>query len=501
LLGFALASFATVLAGMTLFAVSAAATDKYQYNVQIRPGGGTGAPNGRVLVNGLNGGLSHTVRVLRLGVQQYIQTGPSGTQSDVAAALVTGGDQVEVQQPTGVVLETYTIPEVSLAGTPGSPVVTGKAPDGSVVNARYRPTCYSEDPDVFPATPAGGAFSATYPRPMAAGGELNLTVYPGKGDQISFADHVPGETICMYGSEFFYPNMIGETPSPKPYQFNASEFRKSVATGARLVLRRAGAIVDEVTDPATASSLSLESAVRPTAGDVLEVYRPAAAPSPSAIYTIPSMTSIYDASNNLLAIDAPAALRLGASVGTVYSMGSTYRATLNTGSGRTIFDFGSPQGTQPPFGLASADFFQSSWVSPDTLRRFSVTATPGDLNPPALQLKLASKFKSKSSIKVTASSNELVSAKLTLTLPAKLKTPKSKKSKKAKAPRLIARKSVTLPAGATKVKLNLTKAGKKLFKSLRGKRYPTQTATVTLTATDSAGNVATTVKKTKLVIQ
>lgn len=496
-----LALVAAISAAMTLQVSSAAATDNYQYNVQIRPVGDSGTPNGRVIVNGLNAGLSHTVRVLRLGVQQYIQTGPSGTQSDVAAPLVTGGDQVEVQQPTGTVLETYTIPEVSLAGTPGSPVVTGKAPDGAVVNARYRPTCYSEDPDVFPATPAGGVFSATYPRPMAAGGVLDLTVYPGKGDQITYADHVPGETICMYGSEFFYPPQIGETPDPTPYQLNASEFRKTVATGARLVLRRAGAIADEVTDPATASSLSLETSVRPTAGDVLEVYRPAAAPTPSATYTIPSLSSVYDTTNNLLAIDAPAAHRLGASVGSLYSMGSNYRATLNTGSGRTIFDFASGQGTQPPFGLASADYFQSSWVSPDTLRRFAVSATPGDLNPPALQLKLASKFKSNKSIKASLTSNEAVSAKIALTLPAKLKTPKSKKFKKAKSPRLVASRTVSLPAGTTKVTLKLTKTGKKLFKSLRGKRYPTQTATVTVTATDSSGNASSTVKKTKLAIR
>jgi hypothetical protein len=492
---------------MTLMAGSAGATDKYQYNVQIRPAGDTGTPSGRVIVSGLLTSQSHTVRVLRASVQQYIDTAPAGTISDIAALTVTSGDQIEVQQPTGTVLETYTVPEVSLAGTPGSPVVTGKAPDGAIVNARYTPSCYADDGDVFAPTPSGGSFSATYPRPLLAGGTLSATVYPGKGDQISYADHVPGETICIQASAFFYPDAIGDSPDPTPYTASAGEFRKTVATGARVVLRRGGVLLDEASDPTTASSLSLETAFEPTAGDVIEVYRPAGAVAPSATFTIPQLKSIYDASNNLLAIDAPASSRLGASVGSIYGPGgSNVRAVLGAAAGRTIFNFGIAQGAQPVVGLASMDAFQSTWTSPETLRRFSVIARPGDLSPPALQLKLAAKFKSKSSIKVAVTSSEAVSAKLSLTLPATLKKPKSKKSKKSKAskpksPTLVASSAAALPAGTTKVKLKLTKAGKKLFKKFRGKHYPSQKATVTVVATDASGNVSTSVKTTKLVIQ
>jgi hypothetical protein len=495
---------------MTILAGSAAATDKFQYNVQIRPIGDIGTPNGRVIVQGLLNGQSHTVRVLRASVQQYTQTAPGGTIADVPALTVAGGDQIEVQQPTGSVVETYTVPDVSLSGTPGSPVVSGRAPDGTSVNVRYTPSCYADDGDVFAPTPSGGAFSATYPRPLLDGGILSVTVYPGKGDQISYASHVPGETICIFANAFFYPDQIGQTPSATPYHVNASELRKTVATGARLVLRRADVIMDEASDPSTASSVSLDTAIEPSAGDVVEVYRPAGATTPSATFPIPSVKSIYDPSNDLLAIDAPAASVLGASVGTIYGPGgSDYRATRATALGRTIFNFALSQGTQPPVGLASMDAFQSTWVAPDTLRRFSVISRPGDLNPPALQLKLASKFKSKSSIKVAVTANEAVSAKLSLTLPATLKKPKSKKAKKSKAtkpkkpkpPTLVASRAVVLPAGTTKVKLTLTKAGKKLFKKFHGKHYPSQKATVTVVATDAGGNVSTTVKTTKLVIQ
>jgi hypothetical protein len=82
-----------------------------------------------------------------------------------------------------------------------------------------------------------------------------------------------------------------------------------------------------------------------------------------------------------------------------------------------------------------------------------------------------------------------------MTLPAKLR---GVKSSKAKSPTIVASAKLSLKAGTTKLKLKITKAGKKLLKRIRKQRLPIQTATVTVTATDTAGNSATTTKTTKL---
>jgi hypothetical protein len=231
---------------------------------------------------------------------------------------------------------------------------------------------------------------------------------------------------------------------------------------------------------------------------VVELYRPHTAPAPTATFTVPDVKSIYDPSNSLVAVDAPPALALSANVESFYSKESNTRAAMNTPNGRTVFNFGLPFGYDPATDLKGAWVISTTWESPDGRNAYYVGTAPGDLTAPVLGLKIASKFKlSKlgSSIPASVTSSEAASAQLTLTLPAKLKTSAKAKTKK---PTVIATAKATLKAGTVKVKVKLTRSGKKLLKRIRAKKLPTQTATLTITATDPSGNSATKVKTTKL---
>jgi hypothetical protein len=261
------------------------------------------------------------------------------------------------------------------------------------------------------------------------------------------------------------------------------------------VLRRGATILVDNSNPATTSSLEFEIGQRPQPGDVIDVYRPHTAPTPSKSLTIPSASAVFDPSNSLVAVTAPAALVIRASAGTFFSKFSNSRTAMNTPSGQTRFDFAASDGIDPAYMLTFANYLTAGWTSPDGLNEYYFPVAPGDLTAPSLKIKLASKLKSsklKSSIPVTVTSSEVASAKLTLTLPAKLKTAK------AKSPRVIATGKVTLKAGSKKFKVKLTKSGKKLLKRLRASKAVSQTATLTVVATDASGNVATSVKKTKL---
>jgi hypothetical protein len=85
---------------------------------------------------------------------------------------------------------------------------------------------------------------------------------------------------------------------------------------------------------------------------------------------------------------------------------------------------------------------------------------------------------------------------LKLTLPGTLKTSASKS--KPKSPRVVATANVAIAAGVTKVKVKLTKSGKKLIAKMRKNHYPANKATLTLVATDFSGNASTATKSTKL---
>jgi hypothetical protein len=476
--------------------------DKYQYDVSIQPAAFTGSASGRIKVKSLDTSKTTTVRVIRGGVQQLIVSAISGGDSfEFGFATLTSGDQIEVQQPSGTVQETFTVPTASISGTAGSAAVTGNAPDGATAFVTQNDICFGWETESYPVTPVGNAFSHTYPRALLPGSELHLDVLPGKGDRVRYNDRLAGETPCITVAASAYAPVQGESPDPTPYSFQSFGFHPSVGTGARIVLRRGAAALADFSDAGTVASIGTQTAERPQAGDVIEVYRPNTAPTPSATFTIPAVKGTYDPGNSLVAVDAPAASFLIASGGTFYAQYSNQRGAVGTANGRTILDFAQPQSYYSAADLSTVDYLDVDWYSPDRSRRFTTNAVPADLTPPILKLKLALKFKVAklvSSVPVSVTSSEAANAKLQLTLPAKLKTSGAKKAKK---PTVVASATFSLKAGTKKLKLKLTKSGKRLLKKLRTQHLPAQTATLTVTATDAAGNAATKVKTTKLVSQ
>lgn len=494
-----LAAAATTTVCVLAFAAQAGAADKYRYELEIRPANGPASGQGYVSVYGLNKPQTATVRVLRAAVQQYTGSIAADAQNyiQISTPNLAPGDQIEVQQPTGSVQETFTVPDISITGTPGSQVVSGTVPAGSVAYAEYRPLCdeTGNRDDLVDANVQGGAFAAAFPTPVEAGQRLAVNAYPGKGDVIKYSAQLAGETPCFYASAFDDPVGLGSVPSANPYFLYVDDLNPSVAPTSRIVLRRAGTpLVDY--SAAGASSISKSTDVKPLPGDVVELYRPQAAGSPSATFTIPGMSAKYDASNQLAAVDAPAASSIDASVGSLYAMWGNRRGALNTAAGRSVFNFGVSQGFEPAVNLAFVDWMSVTWSSMPLHGVYEFNAVPGDLAAPVVGVKLAKSLKLAkiaASVSLTISLNEAASTSIKLTLPAKLK------SAAAKKPQTLASAKASFAAGSNKLKLKLSKSGKKLIKKLRRGRYGTQKATLTIVATDSSGNVTTTVKTTKLV--
>ncbi|MGK2877986.1 MAG: hypothetical protein ACSLFF_05365 [Solirubrobacterales bacterium] len=439
------------------------------------------------------------IRITAGGVPQAPLNFIAGSTSiTVAPYTFTPGDTIKIEQPAGTPLETFTIPNVSLAGAVGSASLTGHAPDGTVTIASFNDTCYGFADDDFTVQPQGGAFAVAFPKPLVAGSIYSVLSYPGKGDTVRYEDRIPGETPCIGVSAGSFPTPLGEAPDPTPYMLLATNLRQTVTTGARIVLRRGGAIVADHSNAATTSSIFASTAVQALPGDVFELYRPHTAGAPSTTFTVPDVRAVYDPGNSLVAIDGPAASYVQTSAGLSYAMFSSERFALNTQPGRTLLDFASGQSFEKPFNLAQADFILTSWHSQDATRTFRINAARGDLTAPTVSVKLARKFKLGklgSSISANVTSSEAVTAKLTLTLPGRLKT----SAAKPKAPRVVATAKVTLAAGVTKVKIKFTRSGKKLIKKMRKKKYPTNKATLTVAATDFSGNAATATRSTKLV--
>jgi hypothetical protein len=493
------------LAGLLALPGGASALDKYQYGVVLLPASGTDSGTAASVVEITHLDIAKTVRIrfLRAGSPlPYTTDLPAGNaQATASTPLIASGDVIEVQQPTGTVQETFTIPDVSLSGAAGSANLTGHAPDGAFTFASFEPTCFARstlDKDI-PVSPKGGAFSVTYPKAMGAGQELTLTAFPGKGDSVLFRDRVPGETPCLEAYAIDYPKDPGSPPDPTPYGIRADNMRATIGPNARILLRRAGAIVADYSGALQSGGLYTEMAAKPQAGDVIEVYRPQGAPAPSATFTLPAVSAVYDPSNSLVAVDAPPANLLSVIAAKRFQMFGMRRSVIDGPAGRNVFNFAIPEGGRPALDLSNIDYILADWSSNDLRGRFEISVGRGDLAAPVIGVKLASKFKLAklgSSIPVTVTTNEPVAASLALTLPAKLKTSKSKKAKK---PTIIASAKVSLVAGKKKVKLKLTKAGKKLIKRIRSQHLPSQKATLTVIAKDPSGNSATKLKTTKLV--
>lgn len=465
--------------------------------MKIRPALYSLTPSGSVQIGRIDTTKTYTVRMTIGGaVQPAVNGGPGDVARFISVPTMGPGDTITMEQPTGTTIETFTVPNVSMAASAGSPTLTGNAPDGGISYAYYDSTCGSPTNDIFPVGPQGGAFAVTYPQPMQPGDLISLTHFPGLGDKVTFESRVPGETPCLDADAYQYPTFPGDTPDAEPFTIRADGLRPSVAPGSRLVLKRGASIIVDHTDAAASSSIHKNTGVQPLPGDTLELYRPHTAGAPSAVFTIPAIRSTYDTSNSLAAVDAPAASMIRFRVSSQLSMWQNSRGVVNAPAGRTIFNFALSDGLDPAISIANREIYITDWFSADARNEYTFGASPGDLASPALRLKLASKFKLakiRTSLSASLTSSELATASIKLTIPAKLKTAASSK------PKTLASTKIAVGAGTTKFKLRMTKSAKKLLKKLKNRKYAAQKATVTVTATDPSGNSATTIKTTKLV--
>ncbi len=479
-------SFAAVLAFVAfalLGPADAAAEAKYTYKVRVD----------YAEVSRLDFTKLTTVRLMHGAAQIARQNLGSGYDRITASGSMVPGDVVEVYQgaapfadPPGVApTETFTIPPMSVGGTPGSSVAVGTAEDGAAVRVRRIRAC-SEDSDSVDGARTPGAFNATFAGPIEVGDLLVAKVTQPDGDSVWIQSRVPGDAFCFYvdaGSRSY------DYYEQFPYRVAANALDTGVVATTKVLLRRGGAVVAEKDD----YQLPLTPAQKPLPGDVIEVYRPKDAASPAKTVTIPPLAGIFDAGSDRAAVNAPASSMVAAEIcRAVDCASSSWRSARNTAAGRTIFDFTQDWGWSDKIDVRSDDQALGWWYSPDEHINVSFDLVPGDLTPPAGRLTVAKRLNLRRKIRLRLRSDEAGVADVALTVP---KLPRAA----AKGPVKLATAKATIKNGANTISLKLTRSGRKAFKRI-AKSGKSSGATFSVTLTDAAGNASTVTKKTKLAV-
>lgn len=473
----------------------AAAT--YQYSLKVRTAAFTGSTaSATIEVSGINSAQNSRLRWLRGGIEQAVpvNTGTGATVLSASVAAIQPGDQIEIQQPLGSVKETWTVPPFGpLSFVVGGTSVAGTMAPGSTGAAYFEGGCFFNDEDSNSFAPAAdGTFSAQFPAVIAPGTEVAVFHYPGQGDVVAQYDRAAGETPCVeVEAEDPFP-YIGSTPDPDPYQIDFDHLNKTVAPSARIVLRRSGTPLVDYSDPSVSTGVYTDHAVKPQPGDVVELYRPAGAPSPSQTYVVPAVTARHDTRNQLVAVDGPASKLIEVYVQPPYVMWSTSRFAAGRPAGRSIFNFAVPEQGLPVADLARSAAPVVKFVDTSGLIRYEFNSVAGDLVAPALTASAPKKLslaKLAKGLSLKLVSDEAVQTKIVVTVPGKRK------------PTTLISGKQSLVAGSKTFKLKLTSSGKKLVKKLRrqGRKFKGVKATLTVTALDAAGNQSVATKSIKLV--
>jgi hypothetical protein len=492
------------LLGLLATASSASAAAVYRYEVSIDNGAYNAVVGGSASVRLLNSALTYKIVVRPpAGVEKYSITRPAGDSSWSTGSIagLAPGDLIDVYQPSGAVTptETYTIPPVSLNVVNGATSLTGNVPPGlavAILNSDYRCTLNRQPIKLGP-----GPFSVQYPTILPGESVFIYAISP-TNDTLGYTVNSPGETPCVTVDASGKPaTPPGSGPGENPYNLYVGHMLTYIAPSVRAVLRRGAAVLADVSADNTSANTSFTT--KPLPGDVVDIYRPKTAPSPSYSIVVPQVSARFDPAAELVAVDGPASGIQQVTVCRQYSCGlESLRAIIGSAAGRTFFDYAAPQGNFAPFDLRPTDIVNVNFSDSDFKLSFRTQAEPGDLVAPIQSFKLASKLKRKSLLKafkkgfkVNLKSNEPATAKLTLTLPPA--TTKSKKKSKKK-PKTVTLATATKPtvAGNTTVYLKFTKAGKSAIKKLSKKA--TRSAVLTSTVTDASGNASTVVKKTKI---
>lgn len=455
-----------------------------------------------VSVYGLDKSQNSTIRIMRGGVEQDRSDRGSGNSAISFYTPVNPGDVIEIYQPQAATptpltppTDTFAVPDLTISATAGAASVTGTAPAGWNVFVRRDRACNGPN-DALPAS--AGAYSVAFGSPAAAGEEFSVTAVSPNGDRIGddwpgVRIRIPGDAGCVYVDAQTGFDPFDETP----YRVSTWGLDTSVITTTRIVLRRGDTVLGEKNG---GTSVDLPPSVKPMPGDVVDVYRPKDAASPAYSWTIPPVYGVFDPGNELVAIDGPASSETGVSPCRRFVCGySPNREAVDIPAGRTIFSFAAPQGSERTYDLTPETIVSAWWYDAGHQHEFDFDVAVGDLTSPIGRITLARKLTlgrlgKKLKVKLNSSEAGNAVAKLTTT-PAGRRSGRA--SAAAKKPVTIASARQVIAAGNNKLTLRVTKKGAKALKTLL-KNRKSQSATLTVTLTDNAGNVTTVVKNTKL---
>lgn len=492
-----------VLAASAVFACSigsAQAAAIYDYNVGIDDGTYLDFVGGRVGIDGLDTTKTRRIVVTPPSGPNRLDTGtlPVGTDFYSSAYFpgLAAGDTITVRQPATSVAptEVFTIPDATLNVVTGATALTGVVPAGWIGSVRGDYRCGLS---TVAQTVGAGAFSVPSSK-ILPGETSELSLFSSTGDNVSYDRHSPGETPCItVDASADPPSTPGGPTDPTPYEVSVQHLLPIVSPSVRLVLRRGASVLVDVSEDSTDTSERF--ATKPLAGDIVDVYRPKTAPTPTFSMTVPQASGVFDYSVDRVALKTPAASILRAYFCRVLvCVSQNARTALDTPAGVNYLDFSQAQGTFAPVDLRADDVITGEYEDPDHTLQYYFDVTPGDLVAPTQSFKLPSKTKLKSLVKafkkgfkVNLKSNEVGTASLALTLP-------PAKTKSKKKPKTITLATAVKPAvvGNTTIYLKFTKSGKKALKKLSKK--VSRAAVLTSTVTDASGNVSTIVKTTKI---
>jgi hypothetical protein len=467
---------------------SASAAAIFDYTVGIDDGINHPVSAGTVSLGGLDSTKNTRVIVTAPGGAGLLDTtAVSGSQYFSSGTLngLAVGSTISVRQPAASVspTETYVVPSPTLTLTNGATTVTGTVPAGLIGGVEPDERCGNGAP---PFTVPAGAFAVPVAKTLP-GDMVVLSVYSLSGDRTSLYSHSPGETPCVEISADPYVNPPpGGTPNANPYRLVVDHLVESISPSVRVVLRRGGTtIIDDFED---ATDFNRPTNTLPLPGDIVDIYRPKTAPTPTFSVTIPPVAASFDPAADLVAINAPASGLVAVGDCRAYEcVSENARYLRGTPAGRTLLDFRLGQGLNLPLDLRSDDVLSGEYFNPDFTLDYTFGVAPGDLVAPTQSFKLPSKLKIsalvkalKKGLKIKLTSSEAGTAKLTL---GKLATAKG-----------------NVKAGTTTLKLKFSKSGKTQIKKLaaKGRRAKSKSVSLTSVVTDASGNASTLTKRTKI---
>ncbi|MGK2877987.1 MAG: hypothetical protein ACSLFF_05370 [Solirubrobacterales bacterium] len=476
----------------------------YDFDVELDDGVQHLTVGGDLRVTGLNSAQTRRIIVAPPSGPNRLDSGVVVSSStSYSPPYITGlapGDTVSVRQPgdSPGPTEVFTIPDASLNVFTGATVLTGSVPAGWIGSVRGDYRC---ELPLTVQTVGAGAFSVPYSK-VLPGEVVALSLFNPTGDRVELNRHSPGETPCVEVEAILYPpSAPGGAVDPSPFEIDVDHLILSVSPSVRLVLRRGSTILADVSEDISYAGINFPT--KPLPGDVVDVYRPKTAPTPTFSMTLPQVSGVFDPAVDKVAMKTPAAGMIAAYFCRTYiCSGENLRASLNVPAGVNLLDFSRAQSYYPAMDLRPDDLNAGVYEDPDHTLSYYFEITPGDLVAPTQSIKLAGKIKRsklikafKKGFKIKLQSTEAGTAKLSLTLP-----PASTKSKKKpkKKPRTITLASATKPVrvGSTTIFLKFTKSGKRALKKLPKKG--SRSAVLTSTVTDASGNASTIVKKTKI---